>query len=71
MKTIYKLWINDETKTKHEWFFEAKWLAEKFMELKLKEYNITPDSYLPRGHHGISELELLEGEEDFYKNVLR
>ena len=70
MQTNYKVWFT-EPEGKKEWIFVNEELANKFLELKKEQYHIGPDTLIKRGQFGVTPLEVIENEEEFYKSVLR
>lgn len=70
MKTNYKVWFT-EHEDKKEWLFETEELANKFLELKKEQFNIGPTTPYKRGAFGVSPVEVIENEEEFYKSILR
>lgn len=71
MKTKYKVWFTEYINGRKEWFFETEELANKFLELKKEQFNISPNTPIKRGQFGVAPVEIIENEEEFYKSVLR
>ena len=71
MKTKYKVWLTGYSDGRKEWLFETEELANKFLELKKKQYHIGPDTLIEEDQFGVAPVEVIENEEEFYKPVLR
>ena len=71
MKTKYKVWLTGYSDGRKEWLFETEELANKFLELKKKQYHIGPDTLIEEDQFGVAPVEVIENEEEFYKSVLR